>query len=217
MGCWHGYLSGATCRLVYGPADATATHCLLLQKNPDRFTFLALAHPGSPGKRAVKRVCVCVCALRNCYGLKLPKCWLQNKKKNFTVSLIIIFRTVSLPTSYISWKKSVWGTKDTTKRLLLVGWKQQLRTSADVGFGITRAQVALVTFHSRHVPSSEHDSRLSFSNDQTKSIQKTRQSSIHRMKWRHTIYDGHDTVAILSVLHSTMCGIKARRFIPLFK
>ena len=29
--CWHGYLSGARCRLEYGPADATATHCLLLQ------------------------------------------------------------------------------------------------------------------------------------------------------------------------------------------
>ena len=28
---WHGYLSGARCRLAYGPADATATHCLLLQ------------------------------------------------------------------------------------------------------------------------------------------------------------------------------------------
>jgi len=25
------------------------------------FTFLAPAHPGSPGKRAIKRVCVCVC------------------------------------------------------------------------------------------------------------------------------------------------------------
>ena len=25
------------------------------------FHFLVLAHPGSPGKRAVKRVCVCVC------------------------------------------------------------------------------------------------------------------------------------------------------------
>jgi len=25
------------------------------------FTFLALADPGSPGQRAVKRVCVCVC------------------------------------------------------------------------------------------------------------------------------------------------------------
>jgi len=24
------------------------------------FTFLVLVHPGSPGKRAVKRVCVCV-------------------------------------------------------------------------------------------------------------------------------------------------------------
>jgi len=27
------------------------------------FTFLVPAHPGSPGKRAVKRVCVCVCIL----------------------------------------------------------------------------------------------------------------------------------------------------------
>ena len=25
------------------------------------FTFLVTAHPGSPGKGAVKRVCVCVC------------------------------------------------------------------------------------------------------------------------------------------------------------
>ena len=25
------------------------------------FTFLVPAHPGSPGKRAIKRVCVCVC------------------------------------------------------------------------------------------------------------------------------------------------------------
>ena len=31
VGCWHGYLSGTPCRLAYGPADATATHCLLLQ------------------------------------------------------------------------------------------------------------------------------------------------------------------------------------------
>ena len=30
-GCWRGYLYGARCRLAYGPADATATHCLLLQ------------------------------------------------------------------------------------------------------------------------------------------------------------------------------------------
>ena len=30
-GCWRGYLSGARGRLAYGTADATATHCLLLQ------------------------------------------------------------------------------------------------------------------------------------------------------------------------------------------
>ena len=29
VGCWHGYLSVATWRFAYGPADATATHCLL--------------------------------------------------------------------------------------------------------------------------------------------------------------------------------------------
>ena len=26
VGCWHGCLSGARCRLAYGPADSTATH-----------------------------------------------------------------------------------------------------------------------------------------------------------------------------------------------
>jgi len=31
VGCWRGYLSGERCRLAYGPADATDTHCLLLQ------------------------------------------------------------------------------------------------------------------------------------------------------------------------------------------
>ena len=31
VGCWHGYLSGVRCRLAYGPSDANATHCLLLQ------------------------------------------------------------------------------------------------------------------------------------------------------------------------------------------
>jgi len=30
VGCWRGYLSGVRYRLAYGPADATATHCLLL-------------------------------------------------------------------------------------------------------------------------------------------------------------------------------------------
>jgi len=52
VGCWHGYLSGARCRLAYGPAEATATHCLLLQENPDWFTGV--------DKRPLNG-CVCVC------------------------------------------------------------------------------------------------------------------------------------------------------------
>ena len=46
VGCWCGSLSGARCRLAYGPADATATHCLLLQWSPHWF---CLSGTGSPG------------------------------------------------------------------------------------------------------------------------------------------------------------------------
>ena len=60
VGCSRSYLSGAQCRFAYGPADATATHCVftIIQIG---FTFLVPAHPGGPGQRAIKRVCVCVC------------------------------------------------------------------------------------------------------------------------------------------------------------
>jgi len=53
VGCWRGYLSG-----TYSPADATATQGLLLQLNPDWFNLSGTGHTGSPGHRAVKRVCV---------------------------------------------------------------------------------------------------------------------------------------------------------------
>ena len=62
--CWHvccvvhktcSYLSGARCRLAYGPADAIATHCLCFSKIQIGLTFLVPAHLGSPGKRAIKR------------------------------------------------------------------------------------------------------------------------------------------------------------------
>jgi len=59
VGCWRGYLSGARCRLAYGPADATATH-MSLAKIQTGFTILVLAQLGSPGQKAIKWVCVCV-------------------------------------------------------------------------------------------------------------------------------------------------------------
>ena len=64
VGCWRGYLSGARCRLAYGPADATASTVKrdatvsCFSKIQIGFTFLVPAHPGSPGQRAIKRVCV---------------------------------------------------------------------------------------------------------------------------------------------------------------
>jgi len=60
VGCWRGYLSGARCRLAYSPADATAAHYSCFSKIQIGFTFLVPAYLGSPGKKAVKRVCVCV-------------------------------------------------------------------------------------------------------------------------------------------------------------
>ena len=33
---------------------------LLLQQNPERFILLVPAYPGCPGKKAFKRLCVCV-------------------------------------------------------------------------------------------------------------------------------------------------------------
>ena len=80
----------------------------------------------------------------------------------------IITGTSIISTSF-SATKSAQHAKDTTNRLLFIGWKQQQSTSTEVGLGITRVQVALATFHNRLVPSSEQDNRLSFSNDQTKS------------------------------------------------
>jgi len=60
VGCWCGYLSGARCRLAYGPAVPLPLTVSCFSKIQIGFTFLVPAHSGSPGQRAIKRVCVCV-------------------------------------------------------------------------------------------------------------------------------------------------------------
>ena len=62
VGCWRGYLSGARCRLAYGPADAILPLTVsCFSKIQIGFTFLVPAHLDSPRKSAVKQVCLCVC------------------------------------------------------------------------------------------------------------------------------------------------------------
>jgi len=50
--------AGMVMCMGYRLADATATHCRCFSKIQIGFTFLVPAHPGSPGKGAVKWVCV---------------------------------------------------------------------------------------------------------------------------------------------------------------
>jgi len=38
------------------------------------FAFLVPAHPGSPGQRAIKRVCVCVCQFLQTTSLMMELC-----------------------------------------------------------------------------------------------------------------------------------------------
>ena len=59
VGCWRGYLSGASCRLHMAQLMPLPLTVSCFSKIQTGFTFLVPARPGSPGKRAVKRVCVC--------------------------------------------------------------------------------------------------------------------------------------------------------------
>ena len=58
VGCWHGYLSGARCRLHMAQLMPLPVTFSCFSKIEIGFTFLVPAHLGSPGQRAVKRVCV---------------------------------------------------------------------------------------------------------------------------------------------------------------
>ena len=58
VGCWRGYLSGARCRLAWYQLMPLPLTVSCFSKIQIGFTFLVLAHPGSPRQRAVKRVCV---------------------------------------------------------------------------------------------------------------------------------------------------------------
>ena len=60
VGYWHGYLYGAKCRFCIWPSWCHCHSLSCFRKIQIDFTFLVPADLGSLGKKAVKRVCVCV-------------------------------------------------------------------------------------------------------------------------------------------------------------
>ena len=109
VGCWHGYLFGARCRLACGPADAIGPLPLAVScfsKIQIGFTFLVPAHPGSPGKRAIKRVCVCVYISHAC-----TPCWYHfpvNVGQSFAlITAVTSLLVPSTPVSFLS-KPTRW-------------------------------------------------------------------------------------------------------------
>ena len=56
------------CTLAYSPPDATATHCLLLQENPDWFLPFWYRLTRVVPDKGPLNVCVCVCDY-HCYYL----------------------------------------------------------------------------------------------------------------------------------------------------
>ena len=82
--CWHGYLSGARCRLAYAQLMPLLLTVSCFSKFQMGFTFLLLAHLGSPRQRAVKWVCVCVCCLY------VSVRWLVTGTKWFTSSGVVV-------------------------------------------------------------------------------------------------------------------------------
>jgi len=63
VGCWRGCLSETRCRLAYAQLMPLPLTVSCFSKIQIGFTFLVPAQPGSPRKRAVKLVCVCVSVL----------------------------------------------------------------------------------------------------------------------------------------------------------
>ena len=110
------------------------------------FAFLVPAHPGSPGQRAVKRVCVCVCGTQQCWPcdlLGLPNTyWLISElvhvhvrcSANFRVSFGL-GKTVIYYIGQIGSQGWLWQTNRQT--VISRRYRPRSTDSADEGAAIT--------------------------------------------------------------------------------
>ena len=81
-GCWHGCLSGARCRLAYGPADATATYSPSLASVKSRLVlpFWYQLTRVVPEKGPLNG-CVCMCC-----NITVCDCQIKNFKTLYDIS-----------------------------------------------------------------------------------------------------------------------------------
>ena len=79
-------------------------HQLLLQQNPEWFILLVPAYPGCPGKKAVKRLCVCVCVYASTTVHMAIKCTFSLIQLSMPVSfltILLIYTTNTHKYNYI--------------------------------------------------------------------------------------------------------------------
>ena len=108
-GCWCGYLSGARCSQLM-PLPVTVPSCF--SKIEIGFTFLVPAHPGSPGQRAVKRMCV------NVVCTSVKQCIYNNNDTQPTSMPTVVLITDPSLRDHLLWKTIFhW----TDRRLLNAG------------------------------------------------------------------------------------------------
>ena len=59
----------------------------MLQKNPEWFILLVPAYPGCPRKKAVKRLCVCVCVVI-VFGVLMTVVWYAGTPRSFSARVL---------------------------------------------------------------------------------------------------------------------------------
>ena len=93
VGCWHGYLSGARCRLAYGPADAAATHSLASVKSTLVLPFWYRLTQVVPDKGPLNG-CVCVCVLYHLLYCVTVKYTALLQMPQYCTIIVVVFLSV---------------------------------------------------------------------------------------------------------------------------
>ena len=103
VGCWRGYLSGVGADLHMAQLMPPPLTVSCFSKIQIGFTFLVPVHPGSPGQRSIKWVCVCVCVracVRACVSVCID-CFIKSVRV-----MVCIFCPVTTVGGDATWKWS---------------------------------------------------------------------------------------------------------------